>query len=582
MSWIPRQQSSAHRARDPRARRAWRTRVALGAATLLSVACDDSPTSPATDPAVVDSPAALLWFEDLSESSGLDFRHVSAPERRFQFPEILGGGVALLDYDGDGRLDIYCVQGGDLQQPGKLGQNRLFRNLGGWRFEDVTASAGVGDPGYGMGAACGDADGDGDTDLFVTNLGPDVLYLNQGQGRFVAAPADASVAGNEWSASATFFHANDDDLLDLFVTHYVGWRALAESECRAPLPGNPRDYCPPLSYRAPLRDALFLNHGAGRFEDVSVAAGLGAAFGNGLGVVAADFDRDGRCDLFVANDGSANQLWINRGDGRFEDRALISGCALDESGRAGAGMGVGLLDLEHDGVPDLFVTHLRGEMNTLYSNHGGRFDDVTARHGLGLPSKPFTGFGVAFADFDCDRDLDLYIANGRVYLQPPILDPARPYAEPDSLYEGLGDEGWRLVAPAAGTSPEWLASCRAVAAGDFDDDGGVDLVVIAQDERARLLRNIHPRRGHWVSLRVLDGRGADALGAELEIKTATGVQRRIVSTSASYCASHDPRVHVGLGADAQVLEVNVRWPDGATQRFGPLAADRVHVLRRAP
>jgi len=572
----PRKHSTArHAGRAPR--------LALAcAAAALCAACDDTPPAPAVAHKNAAAPTATIWFEDVSETSGLDFRHVSAPTRRFQFPEILGGGVALLDFDGDGRLDIYCVQSGDLQQPGQLGRNRLYRNLGGWRFEDVTESAGVGDTGYGMGAACGDADGDGDTDLLVTNLGSDVLYLNQGQGRFAPAPADAGVAGNAWSASACFFHADEDGLLDLFVTHYVGWSAQGESECRAPLPGNPRDYCPPLSYRAPLRDALFLNRGAGRFEDVSAAAGLGAAFGNGLGVVAADFDRDGRCDLFVANDGSANQLWINRGEGRFEDRALISGCALDESGRAGAGMGVGLLDLEHDGVPDLFVTHLRGEMNTLYANRGGRFDDVTARHGLGLPSKPFTGFGLAFADFDCDRDLDLYVANGRVYLQPPIPDPARPYAEPDSLYEGTAGGSWRLVEPAGGTSSEWLASCRAVAAGDLDDDGGVDLVVIAQDERAHLLRNTHPRRGHWVSLRVLDAHGADALGAELAIQSAAGLQRRIVSTSASYCASHDPRVHVGLGPDEQVEEIHVRWPDGAVQRFGPLPADRVHVLRREP
>ena len=245
-------------------------------------------------------------------------------------------------------------------------------------------------------------------------------------------------------------------------------------------------------------------------------------------------------------------------------------------------MGVGLLDLEHDGVPDLFVTHLRGEMNTLYSNRGGRFDDVTARHGLALVSKPFTGFGLAFVDFDCDRDLDLYIGNGRVFLQQPILDVSQPYAEPDSLYEAQPDGNWRLVAPSAGSLPEWLASCRGVAAGDLDDDGGVDLVVIAQDERVRLLRNVVARRGHWASLRVLDAQGADALGAELAIRSAAGIQRRIVSTSASYCSSHDPRVHVGLGADTSIDEVSVRWPDGRMQSFGPLPADRQHVLQRGP
>jgi enediyne biosynthesis protein E4 len=560
--------------------------VLLAAAVLpVFAACGNerAPSPSGATPASSEEPS--IWFLDVSTASGLDFRHCAfAGERRYRFPEIMGGGVALLDYDGDGRLDVYCVQSGDPDGPSESGANRLFRNVGGWRFEDVTEAAGVGDRGYGMGATCGDADGDGDTDLFVTNLGADVLYLNEGGGHFRDATSMAGVAGGEWSSSATFLDADGDGRLDLFVAHYVGWTPQTEQECRAPLAGSPRDYCPPLSYRAPTPATLFLNRGGARFEDVSERAGLRSAFGNGLGVVAADFDRDGRCDVFVANDGNPNQLWINRGDGTFEDRALRACCALDESGHAGAGMGVGLLDLEQDGRPDLFITHLRGEMNTLYQNLGARFADVTAAHGLGAPSKPYTGFGLAFADFDCDRDLDLYIGNGRVFLQPPILDSKRPYAEPASLYEAVEGGAWKLIQPAGGTAQAWLASCRAVAAGDLDDDGGIDLVVIAQDERAHVLRNIRAPRGHWVLLRILDEHGADALGAEVAVRSAAGTQRRIVSTSASYCASHDPRVHVGLGADAIVEEVLVRWPDGTPngkeERFGPFPADQVHALRK--
>lgn len=558
---------------------------ALPWAALLLVACDrGAPVNTTPDPQVPSATIASerdVWFEDVSASSGLDFVFSSAPERRFQFPEIIGGGAALLDFDGDGLLDVYLVQGGDLAVPGPRGANRLYRNLGQWRFEDVTDTAGVGDTGYGMGAACADIDGDGDTDLYVTNLGADVLYVNEGRGRFRNATAESGVAQSAWSASATFFHADSDGRLDLFVTRYVAWSSALERTCRAPRSTNPRDYCPPLSYGAPTRDALFLNQGAGRFADVSEKAGLGAAFGNGLGVIAADFDRDGRCDVFVANDGSANQLWINRGDGSFADRALIAGCALDESGRAGAGMGVGLLDLEHDGFPDLFVTHLRGEMNTLYRNRNGRFDDVTASARLALPSKPFTGFGLSFSDFDCDRDLDLYIGNGRVYLQEPILDASRPYAEPDSFYERLDDGTWKLNPVAGGTAQAWLASRRAVAAGDLDNDGGIDLVVVAQDERVHLLRNVRRARGHWLSLRILDEHGADALGAEVCVRSAAGAQWRFVSTSASYCASNDPRVHVGLGQDDHATEILVRWPcGGVEERFGPLAADAIHELKR--
>jgi hypothetical protein len=519
------------------------------------------------------------WFVEDARASGLDFTHVSALEPRFEFPEIMGGGVALLDSDGDGDLDVYCVQSGDLHAPPEQRPaNRLFRNTGGGRFEDVTDAAGVGDRGYGMGAACGDYDRDGDVDLYVTNFGSNVLYQNEGDGTFRDVTAASGTADPGWSTSAAFVDVDGDGWLDLFVVHYIDWSPAREGFCRAT--NDQRDYCPPTYYRAPVRDTLLRNRGDGTFEDVSERAGLGAAFGNGLGVAWGDFDGRPGPELFVANDMTPNQYWRRADDGTLRDESLLAGCAFTGTGFAGSGMGVHAVDVENDGDLDVFVTQLRRQGHALYVNKGGWFDDETARFGIFTPSLPHTGFGTGLHDFDHDGDLDLYVADGRVTLEEPIPDPRDPYAEPDFLMERTGPASFALVRPAGGCEPPLVASSRAAAFGDLDDDGDVDVVVVNRDGPLHLLRNRRGAQGGWIELRVLDERGSDALGARVEL-TAGGVRQiRHVQVAYSYCASNDPRVHFGLGLARGVDAVRVVWPDGTAEDFGALAPGRVHVLRR--
>ena len=297
--------------------------------------------------------AAGAWFEEVAADAGLDFIHVRALETQFWFPEIMGGGAAWLDYDDDGDLDLYLVQGGQLERGGPaVPGNRLYRNRGDGTFDDVTEQAGVGDRGYGMGCACGDYDNDGDVDLYVTNVGPNVLYRNNGDGTFTDVTAQAGVGDPGWGTSCAFVDYDADGYLDLYVVNYLVWSADRELEC---LSGNgQRDYCMPNSYDTPAPDTLYRNNGRGGFEDVSVSAGIRAALGNGLGVTYGDFNRDGHLDIYVANDGMLNQLWVNTGDGRFTDQALIAGCALNMHGISEAGMGVSVVDVENDGDLDFF------------------------------------------------------------------------------------------------------------------------------------------------------------------------------------------------------------------------------------
>lgn len=520
------------------------------------------------------------WFEEVSAQAGLDFHFQTGHQPgRYYMPEIKGGGIGLLDYDGDGYLDVFCVQAGSVD-PAVTNRptHKLFRNSGNWQFADVTKTAGVGGNGsYGMGCACGDYDGDGWPDLYVTALGTNCLYRNLGNGTFAEVTRQAGVGKVSWGASAAFFDYDGDGRLDLVVANYIRWSRDKEVDCfgRGGLP----DYCSPLNYNAPAMATLYHNRGDGTFADVSLAAGLDKAFGYGLGVVAADFNQDGRPDIFVANDATPNQLWINQGNGKFTDEAMIRGCAVNALGMAEAGMGIAVVDMFQRGWLDLFVTHLVGEANRLWLNTNGYFIDYVTPKGPGAASWPNTSFGVAFADFDNDGILDVYIANGRVKRGPVDLDANDPYAEPSTLLRGLGQGEFEEVFPQGGTAQLLLAASRGAAFGDLDNDGGIDIVVSNRDGPAHLLRNRVSQRGHWIMFKVLNRRGTYAIGARVRLQAGGRTQWRQVQPNQSYCSSNDPRVHFGLGQAARVERVLVDWPYGAEESFGPLAAGRIYELR---
>lgn len=533
-------------------------------ATMLSAGpgCGDS--SPGTDPPVpgeqgtaVEVAGEQAWFEDVALSAGIDFVLETRLSERPMLPEIVAGGGAAADFDGDGRLDLYLVQATG------AGGNRLFRNQGGFDFEDVSRDSGAMDASrFGMGAATGDFDGDGDLDIYVSNHGRDTLLRNDGDFRFVDATEAAGLGDENFSASATFFDADGDGDLDLFVTRYVDWSSDSERDCRRAT-GEP-DYCAPGQYDRPTTDLLYRNEGDGRFTDVSESSGISGSMGTGLGVAFVDVDADGLPDLFVANDGMPDHLWMNRGDLRFEESAVRAGCDRDLSGEAKAGMGVAVEDVDGDRDWDILVCNLGGETDSLHVNQGGRFVDGTTRSGLGAATRRFTRFGLGLVDFDLDGRLDLFAANGRVGVGDRSHDPDDPYAEPDLLLAGGEDGRFRLV-DQPGADVLVPRTSRGAIFGDFDDDGGVDIVVLDREAPARLLRNRMAGGGGWLIVDVRDRHGAPAIGAEVEVEIDGRTMSRVVRSDGSYLSARDPRIHVGIGDLPIVSRIVVRWPDGTTR-----------------
>lgn len=524
--------------------------------------------------------ASTPWFTDEASVRGLDFEHVSGFRGRPLLPEITGSGAALADIDGDGDLDAYLVQAGSLyESPSsetRLG-NRLFLNQGG-KFVEAPSSRGANDAGYGMGVAAGDYDTDGDVDLYVTNVGPNALYRNDGTGHFVNVAATAGVDDASWSTSATFADFDDDGDLDLFHANYIHWSIEAEMNCYS---GSVLTYCPPENYNAPARDRLYRNNGDGTFTDVSAASGIHRVFGNGFGVVAADFNRDGLMDLFIANDQMVDQLWLNRGDLKFDEVAALWGCAVDEHGLAKAGMGVAAADVDMDGDTDVLVTNITGQTDSLFRNEGKFFTDATGEFGLALTGR-YTRWGVVLADFDNDGLLDLYEANGMVGTE--ALTKGLDFDEPNVLYRGSMVGRFQEVMPKGGVAPPLEHTSRGVAIGDVDDDGGLDLLVANRDGPAYLLINQAASGGNWLRFRVsLGDSRRDAYGAT--VSALVGDQRifRDVQPGGSYLSSSDPRVHFGLGTETLARDVVVRWAgsdDVKEEYFGDFEANQLVELRR--
>ena len=529
-----------------------------------------------------------VWFVDRARESGVVFANEGGASGKLYMPEVMGAGVALFDANGDGALDLLFANG-HAELPASKGSgacvDRFFaaQRKPALAFVDATALSGLGDPDYGMGFAVGDLDNDGDADVLVTNLAGAHLYLNDGAGRFEDASARLDPAPSGWCTSCAFFDYDRDGFLDLYVARYVEFDPQVKCTNKVSKP----DYCGPLAF-PPVPDLLLHNEGGKRFTDQSGKAGISSVRAPGLGVVCADFDDDGWPDVFVANDAYANQLWINQHDGTFRDQAFQKGVALNMNGHPEAGMGVVAADLDCEGSLDLFVTHLADESNILFLNRGGNrgFRDATGRSGLGPASVPYTGFGVVAFDAECDGDLDLLVANGRVNRGALRSDsiPGAPWnelAEPKQLFLNDGEAHFALAGAEAGELASACEVSRGLAMGDLDDDGDVDLVVGNTASAARLYVNQAPRAGHWLRVRALDPRlHRDALGALVTVLAGGKRFVRCIESSSSYLSSSDPRAHFGLGRAERIDSIEVRWPDGLRESFRGAALDSSIEVRR--
>ncbi len=527
------------------------------------------------------------YFTEITREAGIDFVHEAGNEGKYWLPEIMAAGGAFLDFDGDGDLDIYLIQSGPLPETRSTERpaNRLYRQDPGGKFVDVTASSGLGDTGYGTGVAVGDIDNDGRVDVYVANYGPDALYHNEGGGKFRNVTKSFGIVEDGWSASAVFCDYDGDGFLDLYVTHYV--KNDITKNCVAG-DGSP-DYCSPQSFSYD-KDTLFHNEGGRSFTDVSEKSGIHALAAPGLGVLCADLTGDGRPDFYVANDGEANQLWVNEGDGKFSDQAFLLGAALNSMGRAEAGMGVIIGDVDGNGHFDLFITHLQNQTNTLYLSDGmGGFEDATTARGLGAVSLKYTGFGTAFFDFDHDGDLDIAIVDGRVRKDPPLAGAKvpeywKPYAEPNLLFENDGNGNFTDASAKAGDFTSEIEVSKGLAVGDVDSDGDLDLVETNTDGPARLFRNDAPKRGNWLIVRAYEpARKRDSYGAVVTLVAGGKRTVRIADPGYSYLSSNDPRAHfgvVGASGNASFESIEVLWPDGSRESFPGGALNRALTLEK--
>ena len=562
-----------------------RTVALFGLGALL--ACQPTGKEPQREaPGAAPESVVSDWLVDVTVESGVDFIHTTGGRGELYLPEIMGGGIAAFDADGDGRVDLYFTNQNSLlprMAQSETEVNRFYRQTREGRFVDATEASGLGDGGYGMGATVGDVDNDGDPDVYVSNAGPDRLYVNDGAGHFRDGTLEAGIRIDGLTASAAFLDYDNDGDLDLYVTRYVRW----DAAIRCTFSTGHRQYCGPKAF-PPASDRLLRNEGGGRFVNVSEAAGIGGPRAAGLGVVVVDFDRDGWPDIYVANDGYANNLWVNQRDGRFVDDALMLGAAFNDQGAPEAGMGVLAGDLDGDGIVDLFMTHLDRETNTLYRGLPGSvgFLDGTATSGLGRSSWHLTGFGTVAFDIELDGDLDLAIANGRVKLgdvtsAATLQQPWSRLAESNLLFLNDGRGVFSAGGPATTSFTAPVEISRGLIAPDLDSDGDRDIVVANIQGSPRIYRNEAPRTGSWLQVRVLDpSLRRDAIGARVGVDVQGRTRWRTIRHSSSYLSSEPPLAHFSLESGQRVEAIRVEWPGGPEERFEGGPSDRRVTLRK--
>jgi len=521
-------------------------------------------------------------FIETSSALGINFRNMASHTSKKYLIETMGAGVALFDYDNDGRLDIFVVNGAPLPEPTPKGAiplktgpkywNRLYHQKPDGTFEDVTEKAGLEGVGYGMGVAVGDYDNDGNEDLYVTAYGGNKLYHNNGDGTFTDVTEKAGVGGSGWSTSAAWVDLDGDGFLDLVVLRYLMWD-FDDIWCGEHQEGY-RAYCHP-DYFKPIAPLVYHNGGNGHFTEITEKIGM-AKPGKGLGLAIADYDRDGHIDLFVANDSMSEFLYHNKGDGTFEEVGLVSGVAVDGEGHAFAGMGVDFADYNNDGLPDLVITDLANQMYALYRNNGdGTFTYESYPSGIGRISMAHSGWGVRFLDFDNDGWKDLLVAQGHDLDTIELTYPNLRYREPMLLARNTGHSFEDVSAEAGSVFREaWVG--RGLAIGDIDNDGRQDAVVTINDGPLYVLHNATSTPNHWLILKLVGHKSnRDAIGAEVRVVTGRITQIATVTTASSYLSSSDKRVHFGLGTETSAATVEIRWPSGIRQTLKNVRGDQI-------
>lgn len=532
-----------------------------------------------------------IRFEETAARSRLNFTTASSPSPNKNQVETMVAGVALLDYDGDGYLDVYLVNGAAIPSLNKESAaywNRLFHNNRDGTFTDVTEKAGVAGVGYGMGVAVGDYDNDGRPDLFIASVTSNQLFRNNGDGTFTDVTAKSGLQGatldgkKMWSAGAGWFDYNNDGLLDLFVVNYCKWEVNKDPYCT--IGGGTRGYCHP-QYYAPTHNSLYRNNGDGTFTDVSKETGVASQFGKGMSVSFADYDGDGFLDVFVANDTTRNFLFHNGGGKKFEEVGEMAGVAYGANGTALSGMGSDFRDVNNDGLPDIWHTAVEFETFPLYANRApGDFADLTATSGLARLTSQMSGWGNGIVDLDNDGWKDLFVARSNVLDNISKLVSERQYPEQNSVFRNLGDGKFNNVSPEAGPDFQKEAPHRGVAFGDIDNDGRMDAVVTVLNGAVKLFHNVSGGNNHWIILKLVGTKSNRmGIGAQIHITTEDGrSQWNQVTTAVGYASSSDSRVHFGLGQNRHVKEIEIRWPSGIRQILRDADVDRILIIPEPP